>query len=84
MKGLTGKRIGVAADRKSDAICRLIQNMGGTAAVFPSQGRQRLNEETSIKNIKDYLDTRFEWVILTTGIGAKTLAHSASNIGLKD
>ncbi|MBH0229460.1 uroporphyrinogen-III synthase [Halobacillus yeomjeoni] len=81
MKGLTNKRIAVAADRRADAIQNLIENMGGTSISFPSQGRQRLNEEVSRQNISDYLTQSYDWVILTTGIGARTLADSAYELG---
>ncbi|ARI77391.1 uroporphyrinogen-III synthase [Halobacillus mangrovi] len=82
MKGLTDKRIGVAADRKSEAISKLIENMGGSGVVYPSQGKQVLNEDTSSQNVKDYLTHTFDWVILTTGIGARTLTQSATDANL--
>ncbi|MGI8315212.1 uroporphyrinogen-III synthase [Halobacillus mangrovi] len=84
MKGLTDKRIGVAADRKSEAICKLIENMGGNGVVYPSQGKQVLNEDISSQNVKDYLNKTFDWVILTTGIGVRTLAQSAAENNMRD
>ncbi|ELK46122.1 UNVERIFIED_CONTAM: uroporphyrinogen-III synthase [Halobacillus marinus] len=78
MSGLTNKHIGVAADRRSEAITSLIENLGGRASVYPIQGKQVLHEERCVRNVKDYLDEPFDLVVLTTGIGARTLNNAAS------
>ncbi|WP_181347332.1 uroporphyrinogen-III synthase [Thalassobacillus sp. CUG 92003] len=82
MKGLQGKRIGVAADRSAESISTLIQKRAGTPEVFSLQGRKQLQEETSRQNINDFLGGSFDLVMLTTGIGARTLAESAEALGL--
>ncbi|WP_226578647.1 uroporphyrinogen-III synthase [Halobacillus litoralis] len=84
MAGLENKRIGIAADRRSDAISNLVKNMGGHPYNFPIQGRQVLNESLCAQNVTDYLKETFEWVILTTGIGARTLDHAAKEKEVRD
>ncbi len=82
MKGLAGKKIGVAAVRASKEISLLIEKQSGTPVILPIQGRQRLNEQISEENISDFLAGTFDWAIFTTGIGARTLTDSAESIGL--
>ncbi len=82
MKGLNNKRIAVAADRNAEAISTLIDKKGGTAVHYPVQGEMVLNEAISTQNVLDLLEQKYDWVILTTGIGAKTLGQSAANNGI--
>ncbi|MFD2926146.1 uroporphyrinogen-III synthase [Halobacillus naozhouensis] len=82
MNWLDGKLIGVAADRSAESLRNLIQKKGGKPVVYPIQGKQTLNEQTSQQNIKDFLFEPFDWAIITTGIGAKTLADSSVEVGL--
>ncbi|QHE51620.1 uroporphyrinogen-III synthase [Pontibacillus sp. HMF3514] len=84
MKGLNNKRIAVAASRKADAISTLVEKKGGEAIHYPIQGEMELNEQTSFQNVRDLIEQPFEWVVLTTGIGAKTLTQAASNNDLHD
>ncbi|WP_079530447.1 uroporphyrinogen-III synthase [Halobacillus hunanensis] len=77
MNGLTGKVIGVAADRSATSLSSLIQKKGGTPAVYSIQGKQILNEQTSQDNIEDFLSKSFDWAIFTTGIGAQTLEDTS-------
>lgn len=80
MKGLEGKKIGVAATRKADAISILIQKSEGTPALFPIQGEQLFNKETCEQNVKELLTKPFDVVLLTTGIGAETLENSTYHL----
>lgn len=84
MSGLAGKRVALAADRRADEITRLIENFDGSAVVYSAQGRQNLSEETSRTDVKALLSGSFDWVILTTGIGARTLSNSAEKAGVLD
>lgn len=77
MKGLINKKIGIASDRQSEAIASLVRKHGGTPAIYSIQGRRQCNEVICIENIKTLIDDPFDWVILTTGIGAKTLEKTA-------
>jgi len=80
MKGLEGKKIGIAADRKADMIVRLIQKNGGEPTAFPIQGKQVLNEKTAEKNVSKLLAESFHLILLTTGIGAETLEKAAQRL----
>ncbi|WP_084162999.1 uroporphyrinogen-III synthase [Halobacillus kuroshimensis] len=81
VKGLAGKKIGVAADRRADDIARLIGNMDGRSAGFPIQGSHQYNQETARRDVLHFLKKRFGYVLLTTGIGARTLEDAAAGIG---
>ncbi|MGJ9460475.1 uroporphyrinogen-III synthase [Oceanobacillus sp. CF4.6] len=82
MKGLNGKKIGVAAERRAEAISTLIQKYGGTPIAFPIQGEQKLNESICEQNIKELLAKPFDMVVLTTGVGAETLENTAQRLNL--
>ncbi|SEH72206.1 uroporphyrinogen-III synthase [Halobacillus karajensis] len=76
MGNLKNKRIGIAADRRGEAIAQLIRNMEGKPFSFPIQGKQVLNEDISLRNVTHYLNEPFDWVVLTTGIGVNTLENA--------
>lgn len=82
MKGLEGKKVGIAADRSAEAISTLIEKQGGVPHVYSIQGRQQLDEQTSLRNVREFIEGNFDWVILTTGIGARTLHETAEKADL--
>ncbi|WP_085505864.1 uroporphyrinogen-III synthase [Thalassobacillus devorans] len=82
MSNLEGRRIGIAAERKAEVISKMIRNKGGIPVIYPLQGMQHLDEDTSRKNIHDFLEKPFDWVVLTTGIGAVTLEDEAKKAGV--
>ncbi|WP_028783668.1 uroporphyrinogen-III synthase [Thalassobacillus devorans] len=82
MSSLEGKRIGIAAERKAEVISKMIRNKGGIPVIYPLQGMQHLNKDISSKNIYDFLEKPFDWVVLTTGIGAATLEEAAKTAGV--
>ncbi|KGX91811.1 uroporphyrinogen-III synthase [Pontibacillus marinus] len=82
MKGLDNKRIAVAASRKADTISILLEKKGGKPIPYPIQGEMELHEQTSFQNVRDLVEQPFEWVVLTTGIGSKTLTQAAANNAL--
>ncbi|WP_347861132.1 uroporphyrinogen-III synthase [Salimicrobium sp. PL1-032A] len=84
MNSMKGKRIAVAADRRSGELGKLIGNFGGTPVFTPIQGKQQLYEERSINDVKTLIREDFDWVILTTGVGARTLEQAAEKEGLHD
>ncbi|UOQ44362.1 uroporphyrinogen-III synthase [Halobacillus salinarum] len=83
MSGLTDKHIGIAASRQAENISKLIEKQGGTSRVFSIQGKQQLNEQTCRENVGTLIDEPFNWAVLTTGIGARTLEDSAVDSGLQ-
>ncbi|SDY08161.1 uroporphyrinogen-III synthase [Salimicrobium album] len=84
MNSLNGKRIAIAADRRSKEMGALIENFGGTPVYTPLQGEQQLHEKRSIRDVHTLLEEDFEWIILTTGIGVRTLKEAAQQEGMRD
>ncbi|WP_085521255.1 uroporphyrinogen-III synthase [Tuberibacillus sp. Marseille-P3662] len=80
MKGLEGRLIGLAATRKTDAISELIRKNGGTSLSFPIQGQQWLEHEVAEMDVRQLLEGRFDWLVLTTGIGIETLRAAADQL----
>ncbi|MFC3041441.1 uroporphyrinogen-III synthase [Virgibacillus xinjiangensis] len=81
MNKLDGKKIGVAAARSAEAISSLVVNNGGSPEIFSIQGEQLLNEEVSRENVSELLNRSFDYVLLTTGIGAEALEKAAEQDG---
>ncbi|WP_173917394.1 uroporphyrinogen-III synthase [Halobacillus sp. Marseille-Q1614] len=81
MDALLNKTIGIAADRNSEAIEEMIRKQGGTAVIKSIQGRKWLHEASAEQDVKKLIDTSYDWVILTTGIGAKALEEAAERLG---
>ncbi|WP_077622307.1 uroporphyrinogen-III synthase [Sediminibacillus massiliensis] len=84
MQELTGKQIGLAADRKSEALSEIIRKKGGTPVVRSIQGQRLLNEKKAEEDVEHLIQSQFDWVILTTGIGAEALEQAANRIGRLD
>jgi uroporphyrinogen-III synthase len=82
-KALTGKRIMLAASRKTEEMCVLIEKQGGTAIVRPLQGVVFLAEQEVRMGIKQIVEQGPDWFILTTGIGTEALLKVAEEIGVQ-
>ncbi|WP_156288715.1 uroporphyrinogen-III synthase [Oceanobacillus salinisoli] len=82
MKGLSGKKVAIAAARQANAIDILIKKHDGEAFHFPIQGEYQLNELVCKQDVKELVDKSFDMVILTTGIGADTLEQSAQKLNI--
>ncbi|MFD2616263.1 uroporphyrinogen-III synthase [Terrilactibacillus laevilacticus] len=84
MKGLVNKTIGIAAERQAENISTLVTKHGGTPSIYSIQGQWLLNDEVCKENVKTLVDEPFDWIVLTTGIGARTLEEAAEKINEKD
>ncbi|MDL4843054.1 uroporphyrinogen-III synthase [Aquibacillus rhizosphaerae] len=84
MKELEGKRIGIAADRKSEAISEIIRKKGGIPVIQSIQGQRLLNERQAEEEVQYLIDHEFDWVMLTTGIGAQALEDAATRLGIRN
>jgi uroporphyrinogen-III synthase len=84
MKGLLNKKIAIAADRQSEAIALLVAKQGGCPEVYPIQGKWQLNKEICKENVLSLINGSFDWVVLTTGIGAKSLEEAAIELDQRD
>jgi uroporphyrinogen-III synthase len=82
VKRLNGKTIALAGQRKSEELCKLVENLGGIALVRPAQGTVFLDDSNVEKEIQALVEGDFDWLIFTTGLGADKLYQTAVNIGL--
>ncbi|MCP3028322.1 uroporphyrinogen-III synthase [Halobacillus sp. A5] len=83
MSGLTDKTVAIAADRQAESIGELVRKQGGAPLSFPIQGQKVLNEKDAEADVKKLIESHFDYVILTTGIGSKTLEEAAERLGLQ-
>ncbi|MTT30967.1 uroporphyrinogen-III synthase [Terrilactibacillus sp. BCM23-1] len=84
MKGLVNKRIGIAAERQAETIATLVTKHGGSPTIHSIQGQWLLNDEICKNDVKTLVNGSFDWVVLTTGIGARTLEEAAEKLNEKD
>ncbi|WP_339238277.1 uroporphyrinogen-III synthase [Oceanobacillus sp. FSL W7-1281] len=82
MDGLKGKKVAVAASRQAKAIDTLISKHGGNTIQLPIQGEYQLNDSICQQDVKKLVENTFDFVILTTGIGAETLEQSAQKLNI--
>lgn len=81
---LEGKRIALLGARKAEEQSTIVQNLGGTPILRPSQGTIFLNDENVKTEVLNILKGYFDWIILTTGVGTETLIKIADELGKKD
>ncbi|GGE29415.1 hypothetical protein GCM10011391_04960 [Pullulanibacillus camelliae] len=84
MKALEGRHIGCAADRKAAEISQLIQKHGGIPVIKPIQGTRWLDEKSAENDVAHFLAHDYDWMLLTTGIGAEALEKAAERLGRLD
>lgn len=84
MNELHGKRIGIAADRKAEAIAEIITKKGGKPVIQSIQGKKILNEQEAEDDVNYLLTNAFDWIVLTTGIGSEALEQAAIRLNCLD
>ncbi|MED1205417.1 uroporphyrinogen-III synthase [Heyndrickxia acidicola] len=84
MKGLLNKKIAIAADRQSEAISVLVSKQGGSPLIYPIQGKWQLNKVICKENVLALIKGAFDWVVLTTGIGAKSLEEASIELDMRN
>jgi len=82
--GLQGKKVVIAASRKTDEMCALVEKQGGVGIVRPLQGTVFLAEKEVEPDLRWLVEEGVDWLILTTGIGTEALLDIADKLGLKD
>lgn len=80
MRKLSDKRIVFAGQRKAEEIKSIIENYGGTFLHRPAQGTVFLNDEQLEKDVRSIISGYFDWIILTTGMGAEALLKKAAEM----
>lgn len=83
-KGLEGKKIALAASRKTDEMSTIIEKQGGKTIVRPLQGTVFLAEKEVEPELRQFVEEKADWVIFTTGIGTESLLKVAEVIGIYD
>jgi uroporphyrinogen-III synthase len=83
-KSLQGKRIVIAASRKTDEMSILIEKQGGLPAVRSLQGTVFLAAEEVEPDLRRFVEEGADWVLLTTGIGTETLLDLAGKAGIEE
>lgn len=83
-KALEGKRIVLAASRKTDEMSILIEKQGGLPAVRSLQGTVFLAAEEVEPDLRRFVEEGADWVLLTTGIGTETLLDLAKKAGMEE
>ncbi|MCP3030019.1 uroporphyrinogen-III synthase [Halobacillus sp. A1] len=81
VKPLAGKKIAVAAERNSEAMEEIIRKQNGRPIIRSIQGEKWLHEKEAEVDVQRLIDSSFDWVILTTGIGARALEEASIRIG---
>lgn len=80
MKELMGKNIAIAANRRSEEIAEIIRKKGGEPVVKSIQGQMLLNEKDAEQDVEYLLNHSFDWIVLTTGVGAQALENAAKRL----
>lgn len=84
LKALSGKKIVLAASRKTEEMSTLIEKQGGTAIVHPLQGTVFLADEQIVPEIETFLEEGCDWIVLTTGIGTETLLDISKKLNQEE
>lgn len=77
MRKLEGKRIALLGSRKVAEVSKIVENFGGTPFSRPAQGTVFLDESKLENYITRIVNGKYDWIIITTGIGLETLYHCA-------
>ncbi len=83
-ESLTGKKIALAASRKTEEMIALVEKQGGKASVRSLQGTVFLAKNEVGAALDRCLQQSIDWVMLTTGIGTETLLDIADSTGKKE
>ena len=83
-KGLAGKKVVIGATRKLEEFDSLITKQGGTSIVRSLQGTTFFDENQIGDDIVNFIKSKNEWCIFTTGVGIEALLNSAEKICLYD
>ncbi|MEK4922675.1 uroporphyrinogen-III synthase [Cytobacillus sp. FSL R5-0569] len=84
MRKLEGKRIALLGSRKVAEVSKIVENFGGTPFSRPAQGTVFLDELKLENYITRIVNGKYDWIIITTGIGLETLYHCAEKMEMKE
>ncbi|MFA9455406.1 uroporphyrinogen-III synthase [Halalkalibacter sp. AB-rgal2] len=83
-KGLSGKKVVLAASRKTEEMSVLVEKQGGVPLVRSLQGTVFQADDEVKPILKETIQQGFDWAIFTTGIGTQALIDIAEELSLKE
>lgn len=81
---MKGKVIALAGPRKATDMAKLVEKMGGTPLLRPTQGTVFLDDETLKESIRAWVNEPPAWNVFTTGIGLEAILETAEQMGMLD
>lgn len=84
MQGLSGRRVILTATRKASEIDLIIRKQGGVTIFHPVQLTTLSLQASFDKELTQFLNHRFDWIVLTTGIGVNLVFEGATRLGRLD
>ena len=81
-RALTGKRIVLAASRKTEEMSELIHRQGGISIIRPLQGIVFPADKEIEPDVSRFVGEGADWVIFTTGIGMEALLEKSAKMGI--
>ncbi|WP_332634027.1 uroporphyrinogen-III synthase [Halalkalibacter flavus] len=81
--GLNGKKIVLAASRKTEEMSTLIEKQNGAPLVRSLQGTVFKADDQVKEDLQKIVKKQFDWIIFTTGIGTNALLELADELKLK-
>ncbi|SFP45043.1 uroporphyrinogen-III synthase [Salibacterium halotolerans] len=81
---LTGKKVMIAASRKTEEMTTLIEKQGGEAFVHSLQGTTFPAEEEVKNALQHVIDREPDWYIFMTGMGTASLLEWAEKTGSRE
>ncbi|KHF39095.1 uroporphyrinogen-III synthase [Halalkalibacter okhensis] len=82
--GLNGRKIVLAASRKTDEMSTLIEKQNGKPLIRSLQGTVFKADKQVKEDLQQIVQEHFDWIIFTTGIGTNTLLELAEELNLKE
>jgi uroporphyrinogen-III synthase len=84
MPGFNGLRVLSFESRRAEEIAQLIRNHGGVPVIAPSTREVATASGEEQRAIRGILNSEFDVIIFTTGVGARALAQASESICPRD
>ena len=81
---LDGKRIAIGGPRRMKELSELVRNLGGEPLARPLMNTVPLEDPTVLDPLSRLAGGGADWVVLTTGVGTRSLVAAAERAGIRD
>ncbi len=81
---LDGKRIAIGGPRRMKELSELVRNLGGEPLARPLMNTVPLEDPTVLDPLRRLAEGGADWVVLTTGVGTRSLVAAAERAGIRD